>query len=140
MRCGMPPRLAWQASSGDRGDSWTDRRYSPINNPGTSIDMIKLRNGHVVLAFNDSKRDLSELSLALSLDEGRTWPYRRKVESGLRTPNTYPSMIQDRSGLIHVVYSFNGRRSVAHFVTDEEWITGRSGRGSEYGAAASGMD
>jgi predicted neuraminidase len=130
MRCGMTPRLAWQATSNDSGKSWRDREYSNLNNPGTSLEMIKLNNGHVVLAFNDSKKDLKRLLLALSYDEGRTWPYKRAIEFETESPNTYPSLMQDRYGLIHLLYSYNGRKSIAHFVTDEEWIKG--GKGSGY--------
>lgn len=124
MRCGMPPRLAWQATSDDAGNSWRGLRYSNVDNPGTSLEMIKLDNGHVVLVSNDSKQDLRKLTIALSLDEGRTWPYKRIIESGTKEPNTYPSVMQDRYGLIHVLYSYNGRDTIAHFVTDEEWIKG----------------
>ena len=123
----MPPRLAWQASSGDSGNNWKDRKYSSVDNPGTSLEMIKLSNGHAALAFNDSKKNLRRLTLALSLDEGRSWPYKRTIESKTKNLNTYPSVIQDRGGLIHVVYSYDNRKSIAHFVTDEKWIQGLSG-------------
>lgn len=122
MRSGMPPRLAWQAISEDSGRNWKERKYSDIHNPGTALQMLTLRNGHVVLAYNDSKQDLRRLMIALSLDEGRSWPYKRLIESETTYPNTYPYVMQDRNGLIHVLYSYNGRESIAHFVTDEEWI------------------
>jgi predicted neuraminidase len=129
MRCGMTPRLAWQAVSNDSGKSWRGREYSDVDNPGTSLEMIKLNNGHVVLAFNDSKESLKRMLLALSYDEGRTWPYKRAVEFETEFPNTYPSLAQDRYGLIHLLYSYNGRENIAHFVTDEEWIKGGNGSG-----------
>lgn len=122
MRSGMPPRLAWQATSDDLGRSWKHQKFSTINNPGTSLEMIKLQNGHVVLAFNDSKTDRSSLSLALSCDDGRSWPYTRVIEFKSGSVHTYPSIIQDKQGLIHVLYSYDGRISIAHFVTDEQWI------------------
>ncbi|MDD5135905.1 MAG: exo-alpha-sialidase [Candidatus Omnitrophica bacterium] len=124
MRTGMWPRLAWQAISYNRGQSWKDRRWSNIQNPGFSLEMIKLKSGNVALAFNDSKTDRSSLSLALSCDEGRTWPYVRTIECKARHVYGYPSIIQDKRGLIHVVYSYDNRTSIAHFVTDEEWIKG----------------
>lgn len=127
MRCGMPPRLAWQATSDDHGNTWKGRKYSNVDNPGTCLEMIKLNNGHVVLAFNDSKESLNKLTLALSLDEGRSWQYKRVIEADTRNPNIYPSIMQDRYGLIHVLYSYNGRETIAHFVTDEEWIKGAGG-------------
>lgn len=125
MRCGMPPRLAWQATSDNFGESWQDHRYSAVNNPGTALEMVKLRNGHVVLAFNNTKKGVCELNIALSLDEGKSWPYVRTIEFKSDEPNTYPSVIQDRHGLIHVLYAYRCRSSIAHFVTDEEWIKGR---------------
>lgn len=124
MRTGMWPRLSWQAISDDFGQSWKDHKLSSIRNPGFSLEMIKLKSGNVVLAFNDSKTDRSNLSLALSCDEGKTWPYVRMIECNPGHVYGYPSIIQDRHGLIHVVYSYDNRNSIAHFVTDEQWIKG----------------
>jgi predicted neuraminidase len=125
MRYGMPPRLAWQATSSNGGSGWTEMKYSNVDNPGTALEMIKLKNGHVAMAFNNSKKDLSELSLAISHDEGRTWPYIKKIDSASGDKITYPSIIQDAKGLIHVLYSCNKRQGISHFVTDEDWVRGR---------------
>jgi predicted neuraminidase len=127
-RSGMWPRLSWQAVSYDLGQSWKNQRCSSINNPGFSLEMIKLRSGNVVLAFNDSKTDRSSLSLALSCDEGKTWPYVKVIECKAGHIYGYPSIMQDRHGLIHVVYSYNKRSSIVHFVTDEQWIEGFKAR------------
>ena len=121
-RSGMWPRLSWQAVSYNLGQSWKNQRCSNIKNPGFSLEMIKLRSGNVVLAFNDSKIDRSSLSLALSCDEGKTWPYVKIIEYKAGHVYGYPSIMQDRNGLIHVVYSYDNRDSIAHFVTDELWI------------------
>jgi predicted neuraminidase len=123
-RTGMWPRLSWQAVSTDGGNSWKGQRVSRIKNPGSSIEMAKLRDGHVVLVFNDSKTDRAGLSIALSCDDGRTWACRRVIEYKPGRVNCYPSVIQDAYGLIHVVYSYDGRQTIAHFVTDERWIEG----------------
>ncbi len=124
-RSGMPPRLSWQAISRDMARSWNEHKLSDIKNPGSSLEMIKLRNGHVVLVFNNSKKDRSDLSLALSYDDGRTWPHIREIEYKSDRVNAYPSLMQDNRGLIHVVYSYDGRKGIAHFVTDERWIEGQ---------------
>jgi predicted neuraminidase len=84
--------------------------------------MVKLKNGNVVMVFNNSKTSRSSLSLALSLDEGKTWPYVRDIENTPKRVYGYPSVLEDARGLIHVVYSYNNRDSIAHFVTDEKWI------------------
>lgn len=121
-RSGMWPRLSWQAISDDLGYRWKEQKVSNVKNPGLSLEMVKLKSGNVALTFNDSKTDRSSLSLALSCDEGRTWPYVRVIESNPGHVYGYPSIIQGRDGLIHVVYSYDNRNSIAHFVADEKWI------------------
>lgn len=125
-RTGMWPRKSWQAVSHDLGRSWIGQWVSNIKNPGCSIVMIKLKSGNVVLVFNDSKTSREGISIALSHDEGRTWPHVRMVDFKSGSINIYPSVIQDSSGLIHVVYSYDCRQTIAHFVTDENWIEEKS--------------
>ena len=123
-RTGMWPRFSWQAASYDLGRNWKGQKLSGIKNPGSSIEMVKLDSGNIVLAFNDSRTDRSGMSLALSYDGGRTWPSVRMIENDPGHIHTYPSIAQDKNGLIHVVYSYDSRKSIAHFVADEEWIKG----------------
>lgn len=125
-RTGMWPRLSWQAVSYNLGRSWKGQWVSNVNNPGCSLAMIKLKSGNVALVFNNSKLSREGISIALSYDEGRTWPHVRVIEFKSGSINIYPSIIQDSSGLIHVVYSYDCRQSIAHFVTDEKWIEGTS--------------
>jgi predicted neuraminidase len=122
MRSGTPPRRSWQVASKDLGRNWGDYNISEIDNPGSALEMIKLSNGHIVLAFNNSKKKRYNLSLALSYDGGKTWPHIRAIEDRDDHVNAYPSIIQDRYGLIHVVYAYDNHQNVAHFVTDERWI------------------
>lgn len=125
-RTGMWPRRSWQTESDDMGRSWKNFRVSQVKNPGASLEMIKLKNGHVVLVFNDSRKDRSRLGLALSYDDGKTWPYFRVIED--KAGNSYPSIMQDSKGLIHAVYSYSWQNGIAHFVTDENWIKGTDTR------------
>lgn len=124
MRTGTWPRLAWQAISEDLGHTWKDRALSGVKNPGSSIEMIKLKSGNVVLVFNDSRNSRAGISIAISYDEGRTWASSRVIEYTHDRVHCYPSVMQGRDGLIHVLYSYDGRKSIAHFVTDERWIKG----------------
>lgn len=122
MRTGMWPRLAWQAESRDFGRTWKKRRLSNVKNPGYSLQMIKLKSGNVALVFNDSRKERSVLNMALSYDEGRTWPRVKTIEDKANDVYGYPSVMQDRHGLIHVLYSRTARGEIAHFVTDEKWL------------------
>jgi predicted neuraminidase len=87
----------------------------------SAIEMIKLKNGHVVLAFNNGKeRERTPLNFALSSDGGRTWTYNRILESG-EGSFSYPSLVQSQNGHIHVTYSYN-RKFIKHVEVDEAWI------------------
>jgi predicted neuraminidase len=122
MRSGAWPRRSWQAESFDLGRSWVNHRLSGVKNPGSSLEMVKLADGNVALAFNNSKKERSDFSVALSEDGGKTWPYVKVIEA--KRGYFYPSIIQDRRGLIHVVFSYNDQSDIAHFVADEDWLKG----------------
>lgn len=121
-RSGMWPQRSWQVMSKDLGNTWRNYGLSEINNPGSALEMIKLKNGHVVLVFNNSKEGRSNLSLALSYDGGKTWPHIKAIEDKPDHVYAYPSMVQTQDGLIHVVYAYEDHQNIAHFVTNEEWI------------------
>jgi len=65
----------------------------------------------------------------LSYDEGKTWAHIKAIEDLPGGVYSYPSIIQDRYGLIHVLYSCDSQNSIAHFVTNEQWV--RSGAKEE---------
>lgn len=122
MRSGMWPRRSWQVISEDLGRTWKNHSISDVNNPGSALDMVKLRNGHIVLVFNNSKKNRYNLSLAISYDDGKTWSHIKTIENRDGHVYAYPSIIQDRNGLIHVVYAYDNHQNIAHFVTNEQWI------------------
>ncbi len=116
-------RFLWQSESLDFGRTWTTPTYSSIPTVSSAVEMIRLRNGHIVLAFNDGKdRERTPLSVALSYDGGRTWPRKRVVESG-EGSFSYPSLVQTRDGHIHLTYSYN-RQFIKHVEFNEAWIAG----------------
>lgn len=127
-RSGMWPRLSWQAVSKDSGMHWSGQKTSNVKNPGCSLEMIRLKSGHVVIVFNDSKKERSNLNMALSRDEGRTWAASKVIDFIDGSTNIYPSVMQSRDGLIHVLYARDNRSSIAHFVTDEKWISAPEAR------------
>jgi len=95
---------------------------------------VTLRNGHWVLAYNDTERGRHSLAVSLSTDEGRTWSHTRHIEqgpSGEGSPSAaYPSIIQGANGSLHLVYSYHRseagqpRKTIKHARFDESWITG----------------
>ena len=74
----------------------------------------------MVLVFNDTHIGRSPLNVALSADEGETWPFRKTLESG-EEKYSYPQLTQTSDGLIHIVYT-NRKMTIKHAVFNEEWI------------------
>jgi predicted neuraminidase len=113
-------RFLWRSESFDRGRTWSQATPTTIPNPSSAIELLKLKNGHVLLAFNDSREKRTPLCLALSLDDGQSWSSKRVLEDA---PGrfSYPSMFQSGDGRIHLSYTFR-RKSVKHVEVNEAWV------------------
>jgi predicted neuraminidase len=82
------------------------------------------------------------LSIALSVDNGKTWPWVRDLETGNEPPSyslcedpeySYPSVTQSAKGKIQVAFSF--RKETIKFMTfDEDWIKQGSTIGIQTGS------
>jgi predicted neuraminidase len=118
-------RFLWQSESSDYGRTWSVPTYSSIPTVSSAVEMISLKNGHVIVAYNDGKgRERTPLSLGLSLDQGRTWAYKRNLDEGPGS-FSYPSLLQSRDGNIHILYSYN-RKYIKHVEISEDWIRNES--------------
>ncbi|MEA1996894.1 MAG: sialidase family protein, partial [Gemmatimonadota bacterium] len=113
-------RFIMQSESFDQGRTWSRPSRTAIRNPSCAIELLKLRSGRVALAFNNTQSSRSHLCLALSLDEGRTWSFKRTLED---SPGrfSYPTLTQSAEGHIHVSYTFR-RTHVKHVEVNEAWI------------------
>jgi predicted neuraminidase len=116
---GKPGRI-WQASSTDQGRTWSPAKPTSLPNPDAGLDLVRLPNGHLVLAFNNSPTDRTPLSIALSEDDGRTWPWVRDLETD---PGefSYPSLAATPDGAIHLTYTWK-RQSIKYATMTEDWI------------------
>lgn len=112
-----------RAESHDGGLTWGEGRDSQFPNPNAAVDLLKLRNGHLLLVFNDSPNRRTPLAVALSADSDRTWPVRRNIAEG-EGDFAYPIALQSRDGKVHVVYTSGRRTVVNHVVFDEDWVAG----------------
>jgi predicted neuraminidase len=110
-----------RAESVDGGFHWSDAVDTEFKNPNSAVDVEKLKNGHLVLAYNDSMYLRTPLSIAVSTDEGKTFPYRRDIAGGDNT-FAYPYMIQTRDGRILVLYTTNNRSTIMLAEFDEAAI------------------
>jgi predicted neuraminidase len=134
----------YESSSSD-GCNWTPPHPTVLPNNNSSIQAIRLRDGHLVLAFNNSsgpsRRNTPQsgprfpLSVALSSDEGKTWTQVRDLEtdrdsSSSTTQNSqrnsppefsYPSLVQLPDGRILIAYTWR-RVAIKAALFSEHWL------------------
>ncbi|SEG23088.1 Predicted neuraminidase (sialidase) [Nonomuraea solani] len=150
----------YASRSGDEGRTWSPPKPTALPNNNSSIQATRLADGRVALVFNRSSRlDATErraslydeieghgqttgaafwgaprapMTLALSDDGGRTWPYQRDLETGdgycmtnnsregLNRELSYPSIAQTPDGSLHVAYTYH-RKVIKHLrITAQE--------------------
>ncbi len=115
-----------RAESRDGGQTWSEGRDTEFKNPNAAVDLIRLRNGHLLLVFNDCFHGRSPLTLALSEDGDRSYPFRRNLADAAGGDFAYPVAFQAKDGTIHVVYTSDRRQVIQHATFDESWV--RDGR------------
>ncbi len=100
------------ADSFDDGRSWTQAHFIPVPNPNSGIDAVRLNDGRIVLAFNDSFDQRTPLDLAVSKD-GEHFRIFCTLEDG---PGefSYPALIQAANGDLLVTYTW--KRQTIKFV------------------------
>ena len=96
------------AHSWDRGVTWTPVRPIDLPNPNSGIDAVRLQDGRIVLAYNNTKSGRTPLNLALSKD-GEHFQMFSVLES---QPGeySYPAIIQGSDGDLHITYTWNRTR------------------------------
>jgi predicted neuraminidase len=127
------------------GCAWAPPHPTVLPNNNSSMQAIRLSNGHLVIAFNNSSGPSSKrepqtgprfpLSVALSEDDGRNWTRIRDIETGdapssatgtgvshpSRKEMSYPSIVQTRDGRILVAYTY-GRVAIKSALFSEQWL------------------
>jgi predicted neuraminidase len=107
-----------RAESRDGGRTWSEGKDSEFPNPNSAVELLKLKSGKLVLIYNDSFKDRTPLTAAVSSDGGKTWLVRKNLATG---PNSYayPSAAQSADGRIHLVYTSDGRKVIPYTVFTE---------------------
>ena len=120
---GGAPHRALQSSSVDDGETWSPAVDSDIPNPGSSLEIIALKDGRWVNIYNDTEEGRHSLALALSDDEGATWKWKRHLEQGSGS-YAYPSIIEAADGSLVMTYSYHVQkgRSIKCMRVNAAWI------------------
>jgi predicted neuraminidase len=112
--------------SDDGGVSWQGGAPLPMPNPDSSVAVLRLASGTLLLVANPVNfRSRHLLQLFLSEDEGRTWTPSHVVENDLehKVDFSYPALLQTRDGRIHLAYTYK-YQAIAHVTFTEAWLKG----------------
>jgi predicted neuraminidase len=119
-----PAKTTSVTRSDDGGRTWSRPEAVELPNPDSGLDALRLADGRLLVAFNDSVSDRENLRLALSADEGRTWRRTATLAETDGGDFSYPFLMQSRNGDVHLVYTWQ-RKAVKHVVFNTSWLDGR---------------
>jgi predicted neuraminidase len=96
------------SDSYDEGRTWTTPRPLDVPNPNSGIDLVALRDGRIVLIYNDTTTGRTPLNLAVSRD-GEHFTNFRTLED---TPGeySYPAILQAKDGSLLATYTWHRTR------------------------------
>nr|WP_288833207.1 sialidase family protein [uncultured Flavobacterium sp.] len=109
-------RAVFSTFSKDNGKTWSDLELIglPQNNSGT--DAVTLKNGkhllvynHVLPPGNEAKGPRTPLNVSIS-DDGINWKAALVLEDSNISQYSYPSMIQSKDGMVHIVYTWRRQK------------------------------
>ena len=130
---GPPPKRLMKSTSRDEGLTWSSVVDTEIPNPGTAADVVVLKSGNWALVLNDVEEGRHRLSVWLSTDEGKSWPYRKIIvngKPGSAVRGHYPAIIQGTDGKIHLSYTNQVAdpaggaeiKNIVHAAFSESWL------------------
>lgn len=133
------------------GEQWSEPVPIHLPNNNSSIQALRLKSGRLAMIYNrfcfepdlECPQDWGEanwprtrwpLSLALSEDDGQTWPWIRDLDAGqgfcgtdnwsLNGQLAYPTFAEGHPGELHIAYSWAGRFAIRYVCLEESEIVG----------------
>jgi predicted neuraminidase len=97
------------ADSFDNGVTWTTARPIDVPNPNSGIDAVALKDGRVMLVFNNTTTGRTPLNLAVS-EDGEHFRVFDTLEDG-PGEYSYPAIIQGSNDDLYITYTWN-RKSI----------------------------
>ena len=110
----------YESFSPDKGITWSKGAQTTIANPDSRFFIRRLASGNLLLVNhfgNDPKARhshdrRSHLTAQLSTDDGRTWNTGLLLDERKRI--SYPDGVQDKDGVIWIIYDRNRRGIIEH--------------------------
>lgn len=113
-----------RSDSRDYGNTWSPVYKTSLPNPNSAIDVTRLPDGTLALVFNPDDQNWGSrgtLAVALSFDNGNTWPRRIDLEAGSKDDEfSYPAIISFGDTMA-VTYTWQ-RKKIAFWMGTKEWI------------------
>lgn len=133
------------------GSLWTEPVPTSLPNNNSSIQSFRLASGRLAIIYNhfcfepdplnpqawgeaNWPRTRWPLTVALSEDDGISWPWARNIDAGfgfaglhnwqLNGQLAYPTLLEGQPGELHIAYSWAGRSSIRYVCLNESDIIG----------------
>jgi predicted neuraminidase len=110
-----------QSESVDGGETWSEAVTTELPSPFAALDAVRLADGRFLVVWNSNPRERNPLTIAMSEDEGRTWPIRKDLVRGEGRFH-YPAVIQTSDGAVHVTFT-NNRVTIDHVAMLVDWVS-----------------
>ena len=101
-----------ESESSDQGKTWSEATKGTMLNPNSGIDAVTLKSGNFLLVYNPTEAGAdwsdgrNKLNLAYSTD-GVNWVDVLQLENEAEGEFSYPAIIQDSEGFVHITYTHN---------------------------------
>lgn len=142
----------YRSVGNQEGTSWSVPAPVELPNNNSSIQAVRLSNGLLAMVFNrfglqtqSTDQDWGTaqwpmtrwpLSIAISEDDGLTWPWIRDIDYGqgyagqanwhLNGQLAYPTLIEGNPGELHVAYSWGARAAIKYVCLHVDEVVGHS--------------
>jgi predicted neuraminidase len=114
------------AHTKDAARHWSDVAGTALVHRDSGVSGAMLDDRSIVAIYNNSAWDRRDLSIARSIDNGRTWSHPFHLERDVaqdekvRREYSYPYALRTRDGLVHVLYTWQ-RTRIKHVVFNDAW-------------------
>lgn len=116
--CRSKNRTLNESWSKDGGKTWSAMQASPLPNNNSGTDAVTLQDGRQLLVYNhvkpapelkNGKGPRTPLNVAVTVD-GKKWMAALVLEDSPVSQYSYPSVIQGKDGMVHIVYTWRRER------------------------------
>ena len=114
--CRSRNRAIVESWSSDNGLTWSPMEKTSLPNNNSGTDAVTLKDGRQLLVYNhvlppgnEAKGPRTPLNVSLSKD-GKTWYAALVLEDSPISQYSYPSVIQSKDGMVHIVYTWRRQR------------------------------